>query len=159
MKLNIEKNNEDQILVIDRFEDNIAVCENVENGEMVDIDRNLITKDAIEGMRIKKVGEKYIIDYENCIVFRKMIIDKLKVNWNKEENVKYYIVSSILENALKCSNIYFKENIIIKNEELINKVKKGDIIRFINGQYVVDEIKNEEVQNEILQFIANFRIS
>ena len=51
------------------------MCENQDNGEMVDIERNLISEEATEGMTIKQVGDSYVIDYENCIITRKNIID------------------------------------------------------------------------------------
>lgn len=146
LKNTLSKN---QVLVIDRFEENIAVCENQDNGEMVDIERNLISEEATEGMTIKQVGDSYVIDYENCIITRKNIIDKLKNNWEKEDGAEYYIVSSVLDTAVKCSNIFMNQNIFIKDENIIKNLKKGDIIKFIDEKYILDEDKNLEVKNEI----------
>lgn len=146
------KNNE-SILIIDRFEENFAVCENQDTEEMINIERKLIPENAIEGMTIKKQGEIYLIDYQNCIVTRKLIVDNLKNNWGKEDGVEYYIVSSILDTAVKCSNIFVQENIFIKDEEIINYLKKGDIIKLIDGKYILDKEKNQEVNNEIQKLI------
>lgn len=142
-----------QILVIDRFEENFAVCENQYNGEMINVDRNLIPENAIEGMTIKQEENKYIIDYENCIVTRKSIIDKIKNTWEKEENVEYYLVSSILDTAVKCSNIFEKQNIFIKDESVISLLKKGDIIKVVDKKYIIDDAKNLDVENEIKKLL------
>ena len=148
-----KQSNSNSIFVIDRFEDNFAVCEKQDSEELVNIERNLIPKNAIEGMTLKKVGEKYIVDYENCIVTKKIIIDKLKNNWEKEENTEYYFVSSVLENAVKCTNIFIKQNIIIKDEPIIALLKKGDIVKYINNEYIFDESKNLEIENEIKKIL------
>ena len=155
MKDNSTENNFNQNieLVIDRFEGNFAVCERQDNMEMVDIDKNLIPLNAIEGMLIKKDGNKYIIDYENCIVTRKLIIDDIKSNWTEEDGIEYYFVSSVLENAVKCSNIYINKNIYIKDEEIIKSLKKGDIIRKQNDVYIIDNEKNEEIRKELEKLI------
>lgn len=150
LKNTLSKN---QVLVIDRFEENFAVCERQDNGKMVDIERNLIPEDAIEGMTIKQSGDKYTIDYENCIVTRKAIVDMLKSNWEKEEGAEYYIVSSVLDTAVKCTNIFMQQNIYIKDENVISILKKGDIVKLIDEQYIVDEAKNLEVENEIQKLL------
>lgn len=145
--------NNESILVIDRFEDNFVVCENQDTEEMINIEKNLIAENLVEGMTIKKKGELYVIDYANCIVTRKKIIDNLKNNWNREDGVEYYIVSSILDTAVKCSNIFYQQNIFVEDEEIINLFKKGDIIKLIDGKYILDEEKNQEVDNEIQKLI------
>lgn len=142
-----------QVLVIDRFEENFAVCERQDNGKMVDIERNLIPKEAMEGMTIKQEEDKYVIDYENCIVTKKVMIDKLKMNWEKEDGVEYYMVSSILDTAVKCSNIFMKQNIYIEDEEIIKILKKGDIVKVLDEKYIIDEAKNLEVKSEIQKLL------
>ena len=150
LKNTLSKN---QILVIDRFEENFAVCERQDNGKMVNIERNLIPEEAIEGMTIKQNGDNYIIDFENCMVTRKAIIDLLKNNWTKEEGAEYYIVSSILDMAAKCSNLFMQQNIYIKDEEVIKTLKKGDIIKLVDEKYIIDEEKNAEVEKEIQKLL------
>lgn len=150
LKNTLSKN---QILIIDRFEGDFAVCERQDNGKMVDIERNLIPEEAIEGMQLKQDGDKFIIDYENCIIVRKSIVDILKNNWKKEDGAEYYIVSSVLDSAIKCSNIFMQQNIYIKDEETIKRLKKGDIVKFVDEKYIIDEEKNAEVQNEIKKYI------
>lgn len=145
--------NKSQTFVIDRFEGDIAVCENQNNGKMIDISRNLISDKATEGMTIKFENDKYVIDYENCILTRKSVIDQLKKSWEKEEGAEYYIVSSVLERAIKCSNIFMKQNIYIKDEDFIKLAKKGDIIKAIDEKYIIDHEKNEEVNNKIQEFL------
>ena len=141
--------NKNHILVIDRIEDKVVICEDQNNGKMLDINRNLIPNEAIEGMAIKFDNDRYIIDYENCIVTRKRVVDELKSSWEKEEGAEYYIVSSVLEKAVKCSNIFMKQNIYIKDEELIKTMKKGDIVKLIDEKYIIDNEKNIEVNNKI----------
>lgn len=140
-------------LVIDRFEENFAVCENQESEEMVNIQRNLIPENAIEGMTIKKIEDKYVVDYENCIVSRKLIIDNLKNKWIKENGIEYYMVSSVLDTAVKCTNILAQQNIYINDQEIINSAKKGDIIKVIDGKYIIDQEKNCEIENEIQKLL------
>lgn len=145
--------NKSPSFVIDRFEGDIAVCENQNDGKMIDISINLISDKATEGMTIKFEKDKYVIDYQNCILTRKSIVDKLKQSWEKEEGAEYYIVSSVLEKVIKCSNIYMKQNIYIKDESFIELVKKGDIIKYIDEKYVIDYEKNKEVNNKIEEII------
>lgn len=145
--------NKNEIFVIDRFEGDFAICEKQNNGEMIDINRNLISDKATEGMAIKFEKDKYVIDYENCILTRKNIIDELKQSWEKEEGTEYYIVSSVMEKTIKCSNIYMKQNIYIKDADFIKLVKKGDIIKSSDEKYIIDYEKNEEINNKIKQII------
>ena len=140
-------------LVIDRFEENFAVCENQESEEMVNIQRNLIPENAIEGMTIKKIEDKYVVDYENCIVSRKLIVDNLKNKWIKGNGIEYYMVSSVLDTAVKCTNILAQQNIYINDQEIINSAKKGDIIKVIDGKYIIDQEKNCEIENEIQKLL------
>lgn len=141
--------NKNKIFVIDRFEGNMAVCEDQDNGEMANISKELLPTKVIEGMTIKFENNEYLIDYENCIVTRKNIIDELKNSWKKEEGAEYYIVTSKLEKAVKCSNIFIKQNIYIKDEAFIKTLKKGDIIKCIDDKYILDDEKNEELNNII----------
>ena len=120
---------------------------------MVDIERSLVPENAIEGMTIKQDGNQYVIDYENCIVTRKAIIDHLKNSWKKEEGAEYYIVASVLDTAVKCSNIFMKQNIYVKDEEVIKNLKKGDIVKLLNEKYIVDEEKNLEIEGEIQKLL------
>ena len=142
-----------QTVVIDRFEDNIAVCERQDNGKMIDIDRNLIPENATEGMALKPDGEKYINDYENCVVTKKAIVESLKNNWEKEEGAEYYFVSAILDTAVKCTNLYMQQNIYIKDEELLYTLKQGDIVKLVDEKYIVDESKNADVEKEIQKLL------
>lgn len=50
-------------VIIDRFEGNFAVCEN-KNGEMVDIDKSKLPKEAKEGSVLIIKGDKIEIDYD-----------------------------------------------------------------------------------------------
>lgn len=143
--------NKNQTLVIDRIEENFVVCEKQSDRKMINIPRDLVSDDAIEGMMIKLHENKYIIDYQNCIVTRKNIIEELKNVWKREEGAEYYIVSSVLEKAVKCSNIYMKQNIYVKDERLIKNIKKGDIVKVIDGKYIIDKEKTEEVNKKVTE--------
>lgn len=47
---------------IDRFEGELAVCENRATGEMINIEKSLLPEDATEGSIIKLEDGKYILD-------------------------------------------------------------------------------------------------
>lgn len=60
-KLENNKLNE-ETLVIDRFEEDIAVCENRETQQMINIERNKLPRDSQEGDVIKFVNNTYVLD-------------------------------------------------------------------------------------------------
>lgn len=60
--------------IIDRFEDNFAVCED-ENGNMINIDRKKISNKAKECDVIFLKDNKYFIDYEET----KKLKEEIKV--------------------------------------------------------------------------------
>lgn len=75
----IEKMEEE--LVIDRFEENIAVCEDRKTGEMVEIPRNNIEENVKEGDVIKKVEGIYKKDIERQEKIEKRIEEKMNQIW------------------------------------------------------------------------------
>jgi CRISPR/Cas system CMR subunit Cmr4 (Cas7 group RAMP superfamily) len=48
--------------IIDRIENDMAVCENLKSGEKLEIAMTSIQKSAKEGVVIKKDGDIYIVD-------------------------------------------------------------------------------------------------
>ena len=69
----------EEILVIDRIEGNIAVCENRKNGKMQDIAISDLPKGVKEGDVLKWKDGKYEIDTSNEIESR--IEQKMKNVW------------------------------------------------------------------------------
>jgi hypothetical protein len=138
--------------VIDRFEGNIAVCENQQTGEMVDIPKENLPQNIVSGMSIKKVNGKFEIDVLNCAITRKNVVNALKENWENTENL--YVVNNVLNKALKCTNIEKNENIYIKDEAIISKSDKGTIIQKNGEDFTIDFEKTAELK-ETLKNLAN----
>lgn len=67
-------------MIIDRFEENFAVCE-TENDKFVNIDRALLPEGAKVGDVIKKQGEFFIIDEEDTTARRARIQKKQNLLW------------------------------------------------------------------------------
>lgn len=65
------------MIVIDRFEGNLAVCENRENGQIFNIEKAKLPQNAREGDVLKQTGNQYIIDYEAKKEIENRINDKL----------------------------------------------------------------------------------
>lgn len=62
----LEKNCIDKLtkFTVDKFENNFAICENRDNGKILDIPMNFISKDVKEGNIIKLENDLYVIDNE-----------------------------------------------------------------------------------------------
>lgn len=69
----------EQVLVVDRIEGQIAVCENRKNGKMQEINTADLPKDIKEGTVLKWRDGKYEIDTSNQIEDR--IEQKMKQVW------------------------------------------------------------------------------
>lgn len=67
---------------IDRFEGNLAICENRSTGEMIEIKRDELPSNIKEGTIIKKVENKYIEDLEENENVKKRIKEKMDNLWN-----------------------------------------------------------------------------
>ena len=65
-------------LVIDRFEGNLAVCENRETGEMMNIDISKLPENIEEGDVLKLENNKYQIDEEKRKEIEDRITNKLQ---------------------------------------------------------------------------------
>lgn len=68
--------------IIDRFEENFAVCED-ENGIMKNIERSLLPKDTREGDVIFKDNNIFYIDYEETKKLREEINQMTKNLWSE----------------------------------------------------------------------------
>ena len=66
---------------IDRIEGNIAVCQNIENKEIVQIDVCNLPKEIKEGSVIFFDGKDYLLDEEEENKIRKRIQDKMNKLW------------------------------------------------------------------------------
>lgn len=66
------------LFTIDRFEENIAVCENRKTGKMVDIPKDLITALAKEGDIIKFEDGSFVLDKQNTDKEKAEIEEMLK---------------------------------------------------------------------------------
>ena len=68
---------------IDRFENDLAICENRLTGEFIKIERNKLPVDIKEGTIIKKLdNDEYMIDIEETNKVSKRIKDKMDKLWN-----------------------------------------------------------------------------
>ena len=70
----LEKNCIDKLtkFTVDKFENNFAICENRDNGKILDIPMNFISKDVKEGNIIKLENDLYVIDsysHQNFYLF------------------------------------------------------------------------------------------
>lgn len=68
--------------IIDRFEENFAVCED-ENGIMKNIEKSLLPKDVREGDVILKDNNIFYIDYEETKKLREEINQMTKNLWSE----------------------------------------------------------------------------
>ena len=75
-----QKINKEIILVVDRFEGNIAVCEDRETGEMTNIEITKLPEGVLEGDVLNYKNGEYAIDVEK----RKEIEDRIN---NKVKNL------------------------------------------------------------------------
>ena len=66
------------MIIIERFEENIAVLEDSNTGEVVDINRTLLPKSAREGDVIELIDGKYVVNSEKTEIRRKSIIDRMR---------------------------------------------------------------------------------
>lgn len=66
---------------LDRFEDDYAILENRLTGQMQEIPKEIIPKEAKEGDILKLIAGKYVIDIETTNQqkeYIKLLMDKLK---------------------------------------------------------------------------------
>ena len=72
----------EQELVIDRFEGNIAICEDRKTGEKVEILKENLEEGLKEGDIIKEENGKYIKNIESQEEIEKRIEEKMNRLWN-----------------------------------------------------------------------------
>ena len=68
--------------IIDRFEGNFAVCQNLQNEKMQNIQKNLLPKNVKESDVIFFEDNKYFFDEEKTLERKKIIEDKFNSLWN-----------------------------------------------------------------------------
>lgn len=78
---NISENLSNNLFVLDRIEGNTAICENMGNGEIINIDKNLIEKNVKAGDVLKFQDDKYLIDVEKSLTRREEINKKAEKLW------------------------------------------------------------------------------
>lgn len=76
------KNMEEDIWVIDRFEKNLAVCENRKTKEKIEIEIEKLPKNVKEGSVLKVKDNKFEVDLEEEKNIEKRIQEKMKNIWN-----------------------------------------------------------------------------
>jgi len=79
-----DEENDAQYLIIDRFEGNLAVCEN-EEGKMIDIERAKLPEEAKEGYVLKFAGDRFEIDYDETEKRKNKTIEFLESLWEWED--------------------------------------------------------------------------
>ena len=72
----------EEIFVIDRIENNIAVCENRSTGKMTEIEISKLPKDIKEGAVLKYENGEYKIDIEEQKNIEERIKEKMRNIWN-----------------------------------------------------------------------------
>lgn len=77
-----ENQSMEEILVIDRIENNIAVCENRENGIIIEIDVSKLPDKIKQGSIIKYIDGNYRLDLEEQKNIEARIAEKMKNIWN-----------------------------------------------------------------------------
>jgi len=75
-------NKMEQELVIDRFEGNIAVCEDRKTKKMYHISKDELPKDVVEGTVLKYENGKYVCDKEKEEEISERIKRKMDDLWN-----------------------------------------------------------------------------
>lgn len=74
------------IYTVDRIENNIAILENKETKEMIDVDINILPTNIHEGAILVFKNNKYILNQDLEIERKKSILEKfnrLRKNWMK----------------------------------------------------------------------------
>ena len=67
---------------VDRFEGDIAVLENRENGNRINVERNKLPNNLKEGDILKCINGKYSLDKDRTIDETNRIRDKMNNLWN-----------------------------------------------------------------------------
>ena len=75
-------NQQEIILVIDRFEENIAVCENRESQEIMNIDASFLPETIEEGDVIRYKNGKFVKDENEKNIIQERINNKMKDLFN-----------------------------------------------------------------------------
>lgn len=73
---------EGSLWVVDRFEENFAICENRETKEIRKINLKELPENIKEGNILKLQSNKYELDLENQQNIEKRIAEKMKNIWN-----------------------------------------------------------------------------
>lgn len=71
-----------KILVVDRIENNIAVCENRKNKKMINVELSRLPEGTKEGTVIKYRMGRYTIDSETQSEIEERIQEKMNDIWN-----------------------------------------------------------------------------
>lgn len=71
-----------ETLVVDRIENNIAVCENRKSGEIIELDVSKLPEEIKEGTVLKYENGIYKIDLEEQKKIEDRIKEKMKNIWN-----------------------------------------------------------------------------
>ena len=77
--------------VVDRLEEEFAVCENEETGEMEDIDTFYLPDDLEEGdiLVYDEDLDEYYIDYDEKKLRKARIEDKMEDIWEEESMIEH----------------------------------------------------------------------
>ena len=75
---NKQLDNEETVFVVDRFEGNIAICENRETQEMINVNLDDLPKDAKEGDVLIYKNNCYELDYDKRNEIEERIKEKLR---------------------------------------------------------------------------------
>ena len=66
------------MIVIERFEGNVAILEDTETCKHIEVDRNLLPENAREGDAVEDCGGKYAVNAESTALRRSKITERLR---------------------------------------------------------------------------------
>lgn len=66
------------MIIIERFEENIAVLEDGDNGKSIEVDRNILPHNAKEGDVLELSDGCYLVNSEETEKRRKAVIERLR---------------------------------------------------------------------------------
>jgi len=81
IELNIKSKDKNPKLIIDRFEGQIAVCENLNDASIVNVKKEKLPLNIKEGQVVNFDGNKYVIDFKTTSLLKKDIKEITKDLW------------------------------------------------------------------------------
>jgi len=134
---------------IDRFVDDFAVLENQENGKFIDVPINKMPKDAEEGVFLRFENNNFTVDWEAT--------EKARIEART-------VMERITRIPIFAIDRFEGDNVVLKNQNapIIRNIPKsllpegavvGDVLRFENNIYSIDNDNMRELQTDKLYLL------